>query len=158
MKFSARQDIEAPAAYVYAALTDFEAWERAAMRRGAEVSRTSPTGAAQAELAWQVLFEYRGKRRNMQLKLVSMTAPSNIQFAAHSPALDASLIIEIIEMSARRSRIGVTTNVAPLTLTAKLFIQSLRLARARVDRKYFLRIAQMAGDIEQRYRAESKSA
>ena len=40
MKLSSRQDIEAPVAFVFDALNDFQAWERAALRRGAEVART----------------------------------------------------------------------------------------------------------------------
>ena len=40
MKLSGRTDIGAPVAFVYAALSDFEGWERSAMRRGADVNRT----------------------------------------------------------------------------------------------------------------------
>ena len=37
-------------------------------------------------------------------------------------------------------------------LGARLFLQSLRLARARVDRSFDQRVAHMAHDIEQRFR------
>ena len=40
MKLASKKDVEAPIAQVWAALTDFETWERAAMRRGVEVART----------------------------------------------------------------------------------------------------------------------
>ena len=40
MRFTTKQDIEAPLDFVYRTMTDFEGWERAAMRRGAEVERT----------------------------------------------------------------------------------------------------------------------
>ena len=40
MRFTTKQDIEAPLDFVYNTMIDFEAWERSAMRRGAEVERT----------------------------------------------------------------------------------------------------------------------
>jgi hypothetical protein len=61
----------------------------------------------------------------------------------------------VIEMSARRARLHSVTEITPLTLTAKLFIQSLRLARARVDRKYAQRLSQTVAEIEKRFRGES---
>jgi hypothetical protein len=154
MKFSAKQDIEAPAEYVFAALSDFDAWERAAMRRGSDVERTDKLRTPGAGMAWKTSFLFRGKARQVNIRLLSMVAPSRLEFAALSNAIDTTLVVEVIEMSARRARLHVTANVAPLTLTAKLFIQSLRLARARVDRKFALRVTQVTGDIEARYRSE----
>jgi len=40
LKLAAKYDVEAPVEFVFAQLIDFEGWERAAMRRGADVSRT----------------------------------------------------------------------------------------------------------------------
>lgn len=154
MKFSARHDIETPSAYVFAALSDFEAWERAGMRRGADVTRTDKLTGVGPGMAWKITFLFRGRKREASLKLLNIAPNSKLEFAAVSSAIDASLVIDIVEMSARRSRLHVTANLTPLTLTAKLFIQSLRLARARADRKFSLRIAAIAADIEERYRSE----
>ena len=55
MKFSTREDIEAPIAYVFDRVADFPAYERRALRQGAEVScRTD--GAAQVGTVWDVEF------------------------------------------------------------------------------------------------------
>ena len=156
MKFSTKQDIETPAAYVFAALTDFEAWERAAMRRGADVARTDKMRQAGAGMSWHVAFQFRGRQRKIDLRLLNMIPASKLEFAALSAAIDATTKVEIVEMSAKRARLHVTANITPLTLTAKLFMQSLRLARARADRKFAQRVQTIVTEIEARYRDDQK--
>lgn len=156
MKFSTKQDIETPAAYVFAALTDFEAWERAAMRRGADVARTDKMRQAGAGMSWHVAFQFRGRQRKMDLRLLNMIPSSKLEFAALSAAIDATTKVEIVEMSAKRARLHVAANITPLTLTAKLFMQSLRLARARADRKFAQRVQTIVTEIEARYRDDQK--
>jgi hypothetical protein len=156
MKFSTKQDIETPAAYVFAALTDFEAWERAAMRRGADVARTDKMRQAGAGMSWHVAFQFRGRQRKIDLRLLNMIPASKLEFAALSAAIDATTKVEIVEMSAKRARLHVAANITPLTLTAKLFMQSLRLARARADRKFAQRVQTIVTEIEARYRDDQK--
>lgn len=156
MKFSTKQDIEAPASFVFAALTDFEGWERAAMRRGADVARTDKMRQAGAGMSWHVAFQFRGRQRKMDLRLLNMIPSSKLEFAALSAAIDATTKVEIVEMSAKRARLHVAANITPLTLTAKLFMQSLRLARARADRKFAQRVQTIVTEIEARYRDDQK--
>ena len=49
MKLSTRDDIEAPLSFVFDSFADTESWERAAMRRGAEVTRTAKVKLAKAD-------------------------------------------------------------------------------------------------------------
>lgn len=152
MKFSTKQDIEAPLVFVHQTLTDFEMWERAAMRRGAEVSRTDTLRQPGPGMAWASRFSYRGKERNIAVTLTEWEAPLHLAFAGAANTIDAQVRVELLEMSAKRTRILVTVDVTPKTLGARLFLQSLRLARARVDRSFDQRVAHMAHDIEQRFR------
>ena len=152
MKFSARQDIDAPAAFVFDAFADFNAWERAGLRRGAEVLRTDGASTTHVGMTWQVKFLFRGKKRVVDIQLQDMAPPHRLEFLAQSAAMETAIVVEIVEMSALRSRVHVVCNVQPRTLTARLFIQSLRLARAKADRKYAQRIAEIAADITARYK------
>ena len=152
MKFSTKQDIEAPLVFVHQTLTDFSMWERAAMRRGAEVSRTDTLRQPAAGMAWASKFTYRGKERNIAVTLTEWDAPLHLAFAGHATTIEAQARVELLEMSAKRTRLLVTMEVTPKTLGARLFLQSLRLARARVDRKFQTRIAQFAREIETRAR------
>jgi hypothetical protein len=46
----------------------------------------------------------------------------------------------------------VVFELTPRTLTSRLFLQSLRLARSRVDRRFEQRVAQFTTDVEARCR------
>lgn len=152
MKFSLKQDIEAPIAFSFAYLTDFDAWERSAMRRGAEVARSEQMRGVGAGMSWKASFPYRGKARKLDVQLRKMVAPNKLNMAAQSTAIEIDLHFNLSEMSARRSRLHLTMEVLPRNLAARLFFQSMRLARTRMDRKFAMRVAQLVTEIETAYR------
>lgn len=158
MKFTAKKDIEATAAQVWDILTDFEAWERAAMRRGAEVERTDTLRSAGPGMAWRAKAAFRGKPREVDVQLTEMATPAALGFAAQSNALGGVVRVEVMEMSAKRTRLHIALEISPRNLGARLFLQSLRLARARVDRKFETRVSQFAQEIEQRCRSGARRA
>jgi hypothetical protein len=153
MRFATKQDIEAPIVDVFRILTDFEAWERAAMRRGSEVARTDKLRGVAAGMRWAARFSYRSKPRGLELELTQIEQPVLLRFAGVSQAIEGAASIELMEMAAKRTRMHLVLDVTPRSLSARLFLQSLRLARARVDRKFDQKVAHLAGDIETRYRA-----
>ena len=61
MHFSSQQDVAVPIAQVFDTLTQFDIYERAAMRRGADVVRKDTLGEAAAGAHWQARFMLRGK-------------------------------------------------------------------------------------------------
>lgn len=156
MKLTSKKDIESPIDKVWAAMSDFEAWERAVMRRGAEVSRTDTLPRPAVGMSWLARFIYRGKERKIDIKLSEMSPSSLLGFDAVSAAVEAATRIELIEMSAKRTRLHVSIEVKPRSLGARLFLQSLRLARSKVDRKFDKRIDKLAAEIEQRIGAPAR--
>lgn len=150
MRISAKQDVELPLARVWATLADFDGWERAALRRGAEVTRIDAQRHVVVGSNWSLRFAYRGRDRKMQLHLTRLDQPHHIGLEFRSAALEGQVQVELIEMAARRTRLHVITELKPMNLGARLYLQSLRLARSRVERKYQDRIAALAHEIEQR--------
>lgn len=153
MRFASKQDIEAPIADTFRIITDFEAWERAAMRRGADVARTDKLRSVMPGLKWLARFAYRGRTRELDLELKQIETPSMLRFAGTSQAIEGTAVIELMEMGAKRTRMHVVFELTPRSLTARLFLQSMRLARNRIDRRFDQRVAQMSADIEARYAA-----
>jgi carbon monoxide dehydrogenase subunit G len=153
MRFASKHDIEAPIADTFRIITDFEAWERAAMRRGADVARTDKLRVVTAGLKWAARFAYRGRTRALDLELKQIEAPSLLRFVGLSQSIEGTASIELMEMGAKRTRMHVVFELTPRSLTARLFLQSMRLARNRIDRRFDQRMDQLAADIEARYRA-----
>lgn len=150
MKLSTREDIEAPLEHVFAALTDNDRWETAAMRRGADVTRADKLRVTGAGMAWRVKFDYRGKPRDLEIKLTEYE-PLRLVFAGSSVALDGVLTLDLMALAPRRTRVIVATEIKPRTLGARLVLQSLKLAKAKLMRRFEDRVARIAGDISERY-------
>jgi len=153
MKLSTRQDIEVPLAQAFSAFADIEGWERAALRRGAEVTRINPPGGVGVGvgMGWLVDFTYRGKARKLSITLAALDAPDRIVATGTSKMIDGTLTLEFLELGARRTRVTIGTELKPNTLSARLFLKSLRLAKAKVNNAYEARVAGVCRAIENRH-------
>jgi hypothetical protein len=156
MKIASRHDIEAPADFVFQTLADFDSWERSAMRRGADVVRSEKTASQGVGLSWTVRFRFRGKDRKLMVKLTGLDAPSRMSFALEGAIFDATCVVDLMELGAKRTRMVVVSEAKPRTLAGRLILQSMRLARARVQRRVDGRIAAVAQEIEDRYRQQTR--
>ena len=155
MKFSTKEDIEAPIDHVFQALSDFEGFERSAMRRGAEIERVDKLGIPGVGMKWRVGFQMRGKPRLMMLELKRSDPPHSMEFLAESSGMDGVMIVDLVAMSRRRTRIGLDLELRPHSLSARLLVQSLKLARGNLNKRYRLRIAEFAKDMEDLYKQMS---
>ena len=151
MKFSTKEDIEAPIDAVFEMLCDFEGFERSAMRRGAEVQRVDKLAVPGVGMMWNAVFEMRGKRRELQIEMVTFDRPNDIALESTSPGLIGQMGFELMALSRSRTRINVELEVKPLTLSARLLVQSMKLAKASLTKKYKVRVAEYAKGMEERY-------
>ena len=150
MQFSTKEDLEAPIASVFAVLSDFEMFERSAVRRGADVQRIGDHATPEIGQAWQAAFQMRGKNRDAKVTLTQYAPPSDMVFESRSDGLSTTLQIALVALSPRRTRISVQIDVAPQSLPARLFVQSLKLAKSTLTKRFRLRVADYSKDIEER--------
>tara|TARA_R110000850_G_scaffold30219_1_gene83259 strand:- start:3014 stop:3478 length:465 start_codon:yes stop_codon:yes gene_type:complete len=153
MKFSTKEDVEAPIDAVFEMLCDFETFERAAMRRGAEVQRTDSKPVPGVGVGWRSAFNMRGKRRQVEIELITFEKPSEMEFECTSQGLLTLMSIELVALSKNRTRIMMTLDIKPLNLSARLLVQSLKLAKSSLTKKYKLRIAEFAKTLEERHKS-----
>jgi hypothetical protein len=74
-----------------------------------------------------------------------------MRFIAASQGLDGLFSLDLIALSQRRTRMAVALELAPRTLSARLFLQSLKLAKSNLTKRFKLRVADYAKSMEDRY-------
>ncbi len=150
MNLSTRTDIEKPIADVYAALTNFDMWETAALRRGVDVARIDSQRKVATGAQWDVKFMHRGKSREARITVGSMDPDGQISMNVDGKVMDAEAKVELVALAPRRTRIVLHLEVKPRTLGARLFLQSVRLAKQKVQTRLNDRFANFAREIDQR--------
>lgn len=158
MKFSTKEDIEAPIAHVFAKVSDFDSFENSARRRGAEISRTDDKEDAGVGMCWDVAFLMRGKQRKIEIELDGYDTPNTMEFISRSKGLGGVMIVDLVALSRGRTRLGLTLELKPQTLSARLLVQSLKLARGNLNKRFHLRVADYAKDMEDQYKAGFRTA
>ncbi len=152
MKFETREDIEMPLEALFQRISDFEGYERGAMRRGAEVVRVDNLQATGEGMRWKAAFDIRGKRRDIEVVLSEYDAPNGMVFDAESQGMDVKMLVDLVALSRARTRLSISVELSPKTLSARLLVQSLKLARGNIAKRFKLRVADFAKDAEDRHR------
>tara|TARA_R110002012_G_scaffold141776_1_gene299561 strand:- start:351 stop:824 length:474 start_codon:yes stop_codon:yes gene_type:complete len=151
MKFSTKEDVEAPIEAVFDMLCDFESFERSAMRRGAEVQRVDTMSKPGVGMTWNAVFPLRGKRRELTIEMVTFDRPNEMVIDSMSQGLAGQMSFELMPLSRNTTRVLVALEIKPLNLSARLWVQSLKLAKATLSKKYKERVAEYARSMEERH-------
>lgn len=151
MQFTGKEDIEAPIERVFEEITDFQGFERSALRRGADVRRTDKLKTPGVGMSWHATFKLRGKQRKVDVTVAEYDPPNGIKLGLMSPSIEGEMVAELVALSRGRTRMTVTLVLQPRTLAARLMMQSLRLARNNLTKRFKVRLAQYAAEVEDRY-------
>ena len=150
MRFSSKTDIEASISATFAQFSDFDFFERFAMRSGADIRRVDDLHAPGPGMMWDVKLDYKGKARKMVVELIDFDPPNSLVFAAAANALEAAILVELAPLSAQRTRASVTLDISPRTLPARLAIQSARLTKGALNKKFSKRLNQFGRALQER--------
>lgn len=151
MRFETKEDIEVPIEALFDMLADFEWSENAALRRGAELQRTDRLREPGPGMTWDTRFMMRGRMREMEIVLTKFERPEDMHFETTSQSMNSELIVHLIALSKKRTRLHVVAKLAPKTLAARLMVQSFKLARSSINRKFHARVSEYAKSLEARY-------
>jgi hypothetical protein len=154
MKLTVKTDIDAPVAFVHAFLCDNTSWEREAIRRGIEIERPADMPLRGVGAGWRIKLRFRGRTRNVLVRLDEILQDEVIGYSFEGQALFGTTVFESKSLSPKRSRLKLSIDAKPKTLAARLFLNTLRLARRKVEERMEKRVAQLGARIEERYARE----
>jgi len=146
MKFETKEDVALPQQVLFDLMEIFQMFERVAIRRGAEVTRSGSMASADG-LTWDCTFEFRGRERKACIHLAEFSAPEKMVFLITNPALNNRLDITVSALSKKQSRFHVRAVLEPKTLTARLLVQSMKLARSKYNKRFQKRVAELAKEL-----------
>ena len=152
MKIALKHDVALTAGQAFAAATDFAEHERAARRRGVQVTRTDRLPAPGPGAAWNIVFRLRGRERQMETTLTALDPPRQAVFGGSSQHLTIALVFAVVPLARDRSRLLADLDLRPRTLRGRVMIQSARLARGRIERTLRARFEQFAEALARRAR------
>ena len=151
MQFTNNEDIEASIEQTFGAVSDFENFERLALRRGAEIQRTDDLGCHGVGMTWKGMFDLRGTERAFKATILEFDEPHVVCGLVGTDGIDVELEINLIALSPNRTRLKVNVNLKPRTLSPRLILQSARLAKNNLNRRFKQKVQNFAQDIEKYY-------
>jgi carbon monoxide dehydrogenase subunit G len=152
MDFESKQDINAPADHVFAQLADFDFYESYAMRVGAQVERQDNFAKPQAGMRWHVKGHFRGKDRNLELMLDNYTPSDTLSYICKAKSINAVVKFDVIPLSPTETRLRAVVTVQAKGLSARIALQSAKLAKKTLDRKFDARMRDFANNIGEKCR------
>jgi hypothetical protein len=150
MKFSNRVDVALPADKLFDRITDIPAIERAALRKGVTMKRLDAMMEKGAGMSWDVAFRLRGKDRQMIVDVARFEHPAQVEYAGTSSSFEVGLVLVLTELTKGRTRLSTELELKPRTLGARLLLQSARLGRGNLERRYDERVKSFLRELERR--------
>ncbi len=136
MKFSTEQIVAAPQEALWAALTDFSRFERQAITSGAELHRTDTLTRPGVGMGWRARFDMRGRTREMTATLAEMNDPGVLSFAGKLSGMEGDLTFVLTPIGPDTTRLEAELSLRARSITAKVMLQSLKLARGNVAKGF----------------------
>lgn len=145
MKFSTRMDTDLTAAALFAAISDFDRLAQIIRRRRAQVKMLDP--ALTGSLAWDLAFDWRGRRREFRIALNRHDPDEALRLTGVSDLFDIVLDLQVVALTRARSRLICGADLRPRSMTARLVVQTAKLGKAQLDRRFAAEIAGMLAQL-----------
>lgn len=150
MKFSSRQEVAAPQAVLFSALTDFSRFERLARDHDVEMRRAGPVQEPGLGMSFVVRGVYRGRQRSLRSEISVFEPDGALGLDAETGGLFCHARVDLAEMTRLRTRMTVGLDLRPASFAGRLLVQSLKLGKPALARRFETRAAQLARLLETR--------
>jgi hypothetical protein len=154
MKYKVSEDVDAPQAMVWARFTDFSGFEDDARGRGAAITRMGNWVDTAEGVEWRGDVTIRGKSRAVAAKVTRLVPQELCLIESRIGGMDCYYEMTFVPLSAEVTRVALMLELSADTLTARLVLQTMKLARGRVLQRLQGMIARQGNAAEAAYRRQ----
>jgi len=151
MKFDYKSTINVPVEYAYERLTDFDKFEAEGF---GNISKFKPVGdicAPEIGARWKVRSEFQGRQRKFSLELRKLLANEAVVFGNGTDKFDVEAGFFLSRIDAENTGFLFEINSSATTITGRLIMQTMQLARSRIEKKLATDFDEMRDRMEADY-------
>jgi hypothetical protein len=152
MKFKVSEDVDAPQSMVWARFTDFSGFEEDVRGRGATVTRVGNWSETAEGVEWRGEVTIRGKARAISSKVTRLVPEELCLIESRIGGMDCAYEMSFVPLSPEVTRVALVLDLSADTMTARLLLQTLKLARGKVLQRLQGMIARQGNAAEAAYR------
>lgn len=153
MELSYQSIINVPQAFAYARATDFERFEAEGFGNLAMFEPRSEIRAPEIGARWRTAAEFQGRPRRFSLELFELIEPSKLVLGNKSEKYDIEAHFDFIENGPEATEFQFKLDAKANSITAKLILQTIQLARNRIEKSMNEDFVNMAQKMEAAYKA-----
>lgn len=155
MQFRVSEDVAAPARRVWSGFSDFSMIEAEVRAGGAELSRVGDWSEARPGAKWQGVVLLRGKPRPIEAKVSEFVPQRRLAVRCRVDGMECSYEVALDPLEAVVTRVLVQLELSASTMSSRLVLQSMKVARGRVLRRVEGAVARQGREVERSWRASS---
>ena len=142
---------------VWARFTDFSGFEEDARGRGAILNRVGNWTQTVQGVEWRGEVTVRGKSRPITAKVTQLVPQELCIVDSRIGGMNCHQEIIFVQLSTTVTRVALMLDLSADTLTARLLLQTMKLARGRVLQKLQGVLARQGNAVEAAYRRQNRS-
>lgn len=148
MKFDYSRIIDVPVGFAFDQATDFNKFEAVGIGSMSPFVPTGDIRAPQIGARWKITSEFQGRDRRYSLELRELVKNERVVLGNGSQKFDVEAVFTFTPAQNEATLFGFAFEASAKTITGRLILQTLQLARGRIEGKMSESFDKMATEIE----------
>lgn len=153
MEISYQSIIKVPQAFAFARATDFERFESEGFGNLAAFEPRSEIRAPKIGARWRTAAEFQGRPRRFSLQLLQLEEPGKMVLGNKSEKYDIEAHFDFVEAGVEETEFHFRLDAKANSITAKLILQTIQLARSRIEKSMEDDFTKMGQQMEAAFQA-----
>ncbi|PIV72805.1 MAG: hypothetical protein COW55_15375 [Rhodobacteraceae bacterium CG17_big_fil_post_rev_8_21_14_2_50_65_11] len=156
MIFETREEVDVPRDFAFWRFADFTRYEQAARGYGAEIRRVNGFTEMTEGVSWRGSVVVRGKTRGVEATVTVLNPPERAQMQTVVGGMRVDVDLTFEELAPEKTLVRASAQLKATTLGARLILQTVKLARKKVQGKIDSRIVALGNQFENDYRRQQR--